>query len=168
MERDVVLADIRQQVAAGAEHITFGDPDFFNGVGHAMPLVEALHREFPELTYDVTIKVEHLRKNPDCCCSVRETGCLFVVERSNRWTTRILEKLEKEHTREDFFGVAGMFRQVGITLQPTFVPFTPWTTFDNYWDLLKCCGDWDLATEVAPIQLAIRLLITAGSRLLRD
>jgi hypothetical protein len=30
VQRDVVLADIRQQVAMGAEHITFGDPDFFN------------------------------------------------------------------------------------------------------------------------------------------
>ena len=63
VDREVVLADIRQQVTAGAQHITFGDPDFFNGVGHAVPLVEALHREFPQLTYDVTIKVEHLREN---------------------------------------------------------------------------------------------------------
>ncbi len=79
VERDVVLADIRQQVAGGAEHITFGDPDFFNGVGHAMPLVEALHREFPALTYDATIKVEHLLKHPDCVAKLRETGCLFVT-----------------------------------------------------------------------------------------
>ena len=28
VQRDVVLEDIRQQVAAGAEHMTFGDPDF--------------------------------------------------------------------------------------------------------------------------------------------
>ena len=33
VDRDVVLEDIRQQVAAGAQHITFGDPDFFNGTG---------------------------------------------------------------------------------------------------------------------------------------
>ncbi|HEU0038844.1 MAG TPA: CUAEP/CCAEP-tail radical SAM protein, partial [Verrucomicrobiae bacterium] len=42
VEREVLLEDIRQQVVAGAQHITFGDPDFFNGVGHAMGLVEAL------------------------------------------------------------------------------------------------------------------------------
>ena len=57
VQRDVVLADIRQQVAMGAEHITFGDPDFFNGPGHAMALVDALHAEFPGLTYDATIKI---------------------------------------------------------------------------------------------------------------
>ncbi len=165
VDREVVLADVRQQVAAGAQHITFGDPDFFNGVGHAVPLVEALHREFPELTYDVTIKVEHLRKNLELLQVLRDTGCLFVVSAVESLDDGILEKLEKGHTREDFFGVAGECRRVGITLQPTFVPFTPWTTFDNYLDLLKQLRRLGLATAVAPIQLAIRLLVTAGSRL---
>ncbi|MGH9814346.1 MAG: CUAEP/CCAEP-tail radical SAM (seleno)protein, partial [Candidatus Acidiferrales bacterium] len=63
--REVVLADVRQQVSAGAEHITFGDPDFFNGPGHALEIVRALHRAFPALTYDVTIKVEHLLKHSE-------------------------------------------------------------------------------------------------------
>ncbi len=75
VDREVVLADIRQQVAAGGGHITFGDPDFFNGVGHAIPLVEALHREFPELTYDATIKVEHLLKNAQLLPTLRATRC---------------------------------------------------------------------------------------------
>ena len=44
VDRDIVLEDIRRQVEAGAEHITFGDPDFFNGPGHAIPLVEEFHR----------------------------------------------------------------------------------------------------------------------------
>ena len=35
VQADAVLGDIRNQVAAGAQHITFGDPDFFNGPTHA-------------------------------------------------------------------------------------------------------------------------------------
>ena len=62
---DVVLADIDQQVASGAEHITFGDPDFFNGPTHARRIVEALHARHPRVTYDVTIKVEHLLRHRD-------------------------------------------------------------------------------------------------------
>ena len=65
VQAEVVLEDIRRQVGAGAEHITFGDPDFFNGPTHAIRIVEALHREFPELTYDATIKIEHLLKHRD-------------------------------------------------------------------------------------------------------
>ncbi|MEQ1474049.1 MAG: hypothetical protein ABLQ96_09510, partial [Candidatus Acidiferrum sp.] len=55
--REIVMEDVRRQVAAGAQHISFGDPDFFNGIGHAIPLVEEFHREFPDVTYDVTIKI---------------------------------------------------------------------------------------------------------------
>lgn len=166
VDREVVLSDIRQQVKAGAQHITFGDPDFFNGVGHAVPLVEALHREFPELTYDVTIKVEHLRENTELLKTLRDTGCLFIVSAVESLDDRILEKLQKGHTREDFFNVVEESRRAGIALQPTFVPFTPWTTFENYLDLLKQLQRLELIGAVAPIQLAIRLLVTAGSRLL--
>jgi radical SAM superfamily enzyme YgiQ (UPF0313 family) len=166
VDREVVLADIRQQVKAGAQHITFGDPDFFNGVGHAVPLVEAVHREFPGLSYDVTIKVEHLRKNPELLKTLRDTGCLFIVSAVESLDDSILEKLQKGHSREDFFGVVEKCRQVGIALQPTFVPFTPWTTFENYLDLLVQLRRLELIGAVPPIQLAIRLLVTAGSRLL--
>src|SRR5207245_2335594 len=50
--RHVVLADIRQQVEAGASHITFGDPDFLNGPGHALAVARALHAELPSVTLD--------------------------------------------------------------------------------------------------------------------
>jgi radical SAM superfamily enzyme YgiQ (UPF0313 family) len=166
VDREVVLSDIRQQVKAGAQHITFGDPDFFNGVGHAVPLVESLHREFPELTYDVTIKVEHLRENTELLKTLRNTGCLFIISAVESLDDRILEKLQKGHTRVDFFGVVEECRRAGIALQPTFVPFTPWTTFENYLDLLEQLRRLELIGAVAPIQLAIRLLVTAGSRLL--
>lgn len=166
VERDVVLADIRQQVAAGAQHITFGDPDFFNGVGHAIPIVEALHREFPQLTYDATIKVQHLLKHEKLLPVLRGTGCLFVISAVESLDNFILEKLEKHHTREDFFAVVKICRRADITLQPTFVSFTPWTTFENYLDLFEQISRLDLVESVAPIQLAIRLLIPPGSRLL--
>ena len=79
VQREIVLADIRQQVAAGAEHITFGDPDFFNGIGHALPLVKALHEEFPQLSYDVTIKIEHLLYHVSSLPLLKQTGCVMVT-----------------------------------------------------------------------------------------
>jgi radical SAM superfamily enzyme YgiQ (UPF0313 family) len=166
VDREVVMADIRQQVASGAQHITFGDADFFNGVGHAMPLVEELHREFPRLTYDATIKVEHLLQNLELLPALRTTGCLFVVTAVESLDDTILEKLQKDHTRADFFRVVEECRRADLTLQPTFVPFTPWTTFENYLDLFEELRRLDLVAAVAPVQLAIRLLIPEGSRLM--
>jgi len=112
VERDVVLADVRQQVGAGAQHISFGDPDFFNGIRHAMELVEGFHAEFPGVTYDVTIKIEHLRKYEQHLARLRDTGCLFVISAVESVDDRILERLDKGHTREDFLYVARKFRDM--------------------------------------------------------
>jgi radical SAM superfamily enzyme YgiQ (UPF0313 family) len=166
VSRDVVLEDMRRQVAAGAQHITFGDPDFFNGIGHAMSIVQALHEEFPELTYDVTIKVEHLRQHERQLSKLRDTGCLFVTSAVESLDNEVLAKLDKGHTCADFLHVVQKFREGGLVLQPTFVPFTPWTTMESYLNLLRTVRENDLVENVAPIQLAIRLLIPAGSRLL--
>ena len=166
VDRDVVLADIRQQVAAGAQHITFGDPDFFNGIGHAIPLVDALHNEFPQITYDATIKIEHLLKYSEFLPVLRQTGCLFVTSAVESVDDLVLEKLDKHHTRADFLDVVRRFQKIGLTLQPTFLPFTPWTSLESYLELLEVLRKNGLVENVAPIQLAIRLLIPAGSRLL--
>jgi radical SAM superfamily enzyme YgiQ (UPF0313 family) len=163
---NVVLADVRQQVAAGAQHITFGDPDFFNGPRHAIRIVQALHREFAAVTYDVTIKIEHLLLHADLLPVLRDTGCAFVVTAAESVDDRILERLAKGHTRADFLAVVSHCREIGLPLQPTFVPFTPWTSLEGYCELLHVLSDEGLAAQVPAIQLAIRLLIPAGSLLL--
>ena len=166
VQAEVVLADIRQQVDAGAEHITFGDPDFFNGPGHALGIVEALHKEFPQLTYDVTIKIEHLLKLSQHLPTLRATGCLFVTSAVESVDDAVLARLAKDHTRADFLEVVQRFRAIGLVLAPTFVPFTPWTTLEGYLELLNVIAELELVDNVAPIQLAIRLLIPSGSKLL--
>ena len=125
VQPEVVLADIRQQVAAGAEHITFGDPDFFNGPGHAMRIVEALSREWPGLTYDATIKIEHLLEHRDLLPRLRSTGCLFVTSAVESLDDQILEKLAKGHTRSDFVEALALTRAAGLPLAPYVHPVHP-------------------------------------------
>lgn len=164
--REIVLEDIRRQVAAGAEHISFGDPDFFNGIGHAIPLMEEFRREFPGVSYDATIKIEHLRKYEQLLPKLKETGCLFVISAVESVDDAVLGALEKGHTLEDFLHVVSTFRALDMTLHPTFVPFSPWTTLEGYVDLLRAIYEQGLTENVAPIQLGIRLLIPEGSRML--
>lgn len=166
VQREVVLADIRQQVAAGAEHITFGDPDFFNGPGHAVPLVKALHAEFPGLTYDVTIKVEHLLKHAGYLPTLKETGCLFITSAVESFDERILAIFDKRHIREDFVTALNLCHRSDLLLVPTFVAFTPWTTLAGYRAFLAELVRLGLVDQVSPIQCAIRLLIPPGSKLL--
>ena len=161
-----VIADIRAQVEAGARHITFGDPDFFNGIGHATAVLEAFAREAPGISYDVTIKVEHLVKSAHLLPLLRDTGCAFVTTAVESIDNAVLALLEKGHTQFDFERVVATFRDLDLALSPTFVPFTPWTTLESYGELLRTIDRLELVDSVAPIQLAIRLLVTEGSRLL--
>jgi hypothetical protein len=166
VQRDIVMADVRQQVSSGAQHITFGDPDFLNGPAHALAIVESFHHEFPLVSYDVTIKVEHLRNHPEALPVLARTGCLFITSAVESVDDGILGRLAKGHTRADFVEALALTRAHGLTLVPTFVAFTPWTTRELYLDLLRVIRDLDLIDSVAPIQLAIRLLVPAGSKLL--
>ncbi len=166
VQPEVVIEDIRRQLAAGAEHITFGDPDFFNGPGHAVKIAEALHREWPALTYDATIKIEHLLNHRDLLAVLKNTGCLFVTTAVESLDDHVLEKLAKGHTRRDFLEALELTRAAGVPLAPTFIPFTPWTTLDSYRAFVRELAALDLADQVASIQLAIRLLLPEGSLLL--
>jgi radical SAM superfamily enzyme YgiQ (UPF0313 family) len=163
---DVVLADIRAQVAAGAQHITFGDPDFFNGPTHALAIVDAVAREFPGVTYDVTIKVEHLRQQAAALPRLRDTGCAFVTSAVESFDDEVLGQLEKGHIHADFVEVVGACQSIGLALSPTFVAFTPWTTLDGYVGQLREIERLGLVPAIAPIHYAIRLLIPQGSRML--
>lgn len=166
VQRPVVLADIDAQVASGAQHITFGDPDFFNGPAHALAVIRELHERFPAVSYDVTIKIEHLIKHAASLPVLKDTGCLFVTSAVESVNDRILDYFDKRHTRDEFIEVVRLFRETGLGLNPTFVTFTPWTTQEIYLDLLRLIAELGLVENVAPIQYAIRLLIPDGSRLL--
>ena len=162
---DVVLADVAQQVAAGARHISFGDPDFLNGPTHALRVVRALHDAFPQVTYDVTVKIEHIVRYPGHIERLAETGCLFLISAVESIDDRILERLAKGHTARDFERAVAIARAAGLHLTPTFVPFTPWTTIEGYRALLKRLVELRLVESVPAVQLSIRLLVPAGSHL---
>jgi radical SAM superfamily enzyme YgiQ (UPF0313 family) len=166
VDADVVLADVRAQVEQGARHITFGDPDFFNGIGHARRIVERMSKEMAGITYDVTIKIEHLLRHADHLALLHDTGCAFVTSAVESVDDEVLAKLEKGHTRADFERAAGLMWRASVPLVPTFVAFTPWTTMSAYVDLLEVIDSLDLVDHVPPVQWSIRLLIPAGSRLL--
>jgi radical SAM superfamily enzyme YgiQ (UPF0313 family) len=163
---DVLLEDIRGLVAAGARHITFGDPDFLNGPKHSLRLVRAMHQEFPQLTFDCTVKVEHIIKHKQLFTEFAELGCIFVVSAVESLSDRVLAQLEKGHTREDVFAALEILRQAGIALRPSLVSFTPWTTLDDFIEVFEFIEAENLIDAIDPVQFSIRLLVPPGSVLL--
>lgn len=165
---EVVLADVRQLVEAGATHVTFGDPDFLNGPRHALAVARAVHAEFPALTFDVTAKVEHLLRERRCLPELAALGCLFVVSAVESLSDTVLGHLDKGHTRADVIEALHAVRAAGIALRPTWVAFTPWTTLEDYREMLDFVEREGLIDHVDPVQFAIRLLVPPGSLLLES
>jgi hypothetical protein len=164
---DVVMEDIRQQVKEGATHISFGDPDFFNGPTHGLRLARALHEAFPRVTFDATIKIQHLIDHRELLPELRASGCLFITSAVEAVDDDILRLLDKNHTSRDFDRAVALTREAGIALAPTFVSFTPWTTLEGYIALLERLVELQLVESVPPVQLTIRLLVPEGSWLLK-
>ena len=162
---NVVIADIAQQVAVGAQHISFGDPDFLNGPTHALRVARALHDAFPQITYDATVKIEHIVRYPGHIETLAETGCLFLISAVESIDDGILARLAKGHTAQDFERAVAITRAAGLHLTPTFVPFTPWTTLEGYRALLERLTELRLVESVPAVQLSIRLLVPAGSHM---
>jgi radical SAM superfamily enzyme YgiQ (UPF0313 family) len=121
-----VMADVRNLVAEGAQHISFGDPDFLNGPTHARRIAKAFHHEFPGVTFDFTAKVEHLLEHKSLVRELKELGCLFVVSAIESVSEATLAALQKGHTTGDVVDVIRFFDEIGLALRPTLVPFTPW------------------------------------------
>jgi radical SAM superfamily enzyme YgiQ (UPF0313 family) len=166
--RGVVLEDVRRQVAAGARHVTFGDPDFLNGPGHSMAILRALHAELPDVTFDVTIKIEHILERRSLFSELAALGCAFVVSAVESLDAEVLRHLKKGHTRADVEEALGILDAAAIPLRPTFVAFTPWTTPRAYLDVLDFIAEHDLFDHIDPVQYSIRLLVPPGSALLTD
>ena len=165
---DDVLADIEQQVGAGARHATFGDPDFLNGVHHSLRVVRSMHERWPDLTWDCTTKVEHIIRHEDLWGELAELGCLFVVSAFESTNDEMLERLDKAHTVDDAARAVALLRRHGIEVRPSWLPFTPWTTLTDIQQLLEFVAEHDLIENVDPVQYTIRLLLPPGSLLLGD
>ena len=161
-----VTGDIRQQVEAGAGHISFVDPDFLNGPGHALKVTEWLHRTYPAVTFDFTAKVEHLLGRARHLAALKTHGAAFVVSAFEAVSNDILERLDKGHTVQDMERVLTVLAELNLPVHPTWLPFTPL----DFTPGLPGHAGLDRGTRSgerrAAVQLALRLLIPPHSRLL--
>lgn len=163
VEREEVLADLGQQIEAGARHVSFADPDFFNGPTHALKLVRALHARWPALTFDATIKIEHLLAHRELLPELAANGGLFLTSALESLSDEVLRALDKGHTAAEAPLAVKLVREAGLELKPTLLPYTPWTKAGDLLDLFDFVEDQDLLAHLEPVQFTLRLLLPPGS-----
>lgn len=160
-----VQADIDQLVAMGAEHITFADADFLNAPVYSMSLLRSAHARHPRLSFDITVKVEHILKHRGLWPEMADLGVLFVVSAFESVDNRTLDILDKGHSVADMAESVRVLRSSDIHIRPTWLPFLPWTTPGDVAGILAFVDDNNLAAALDPVQLAIKVLIPEGSLL---
>ncbi len=163
--QDLVVGDIDQLVRLGAEHITFSDADFLNAPAYSMDVLRAAHQRHPMLTYDVTVKVEHILQHRGLWPEMAELGVLFVVSAFESVDDRTLQILDKGHSIDDMVEAIQVIRSAGIHIRPTWLPFLPWTTPADIAGIFGFLDEHDLGSALDPVQLAIKVLVPEGSLL---
>src|SRR5204862_304025 len=148
--------------------ITFRAPAFRNGRGDALAAARQLHAGLPSVTFDFTAKVDHLLKQRARLPDLADLGCAFIITAAESLSDTVLANLAKGHTRADILAALHAVRAAGIALRPTWVPFTPWTTLDDYRELLHFVEAHALIDAIDPVQFSIRLLVPPGSLLLES
>jgi len=166
--RETVLADIEQQLERGARHVSFGDPDFLNGPTHALRLARELHDRWPQVSFDATIKIEHLLQHRALLPELVRCGLIFITSAVETLSDRVLGELHKGHTAADVPLALRAVREAGAELRPTLLPYTPWTRLEDLPALFEFALEHDLLDAIDPIQYTLRLLLPPGSLLLDD
>ena len=125
----------------------------------------ALHERHPELTFDLTVKVEHILKHRQMLGEFAALGVVFIVSAFESTNDEVLEILDKGHTAEEMVTAVELVRSHGIELRPTWLPFTPWTSIGDMVDLFDFLAIHDLFGSIDPVQATIRLLVPHSSLL---
>jgi hypothetical protein len=130
-----------------------------------LDLLREAHSAHPDLTFDVTVKVEHILAHESLWPEMASLGVLLVVSAFESTDDATLEILDKNHTAVDMARAVTVLRSADIHIRPTWLPFVPWTKLQDLVDLVGFLDQNRLWSATDPVQLAIKLLIPEGSLL---
>src|SRR5207253_9597643 len=125
-----------------------------------------LHERWPEVTFDATIKIEHLLQHRAVVSDLARCGLMFVTSAVESLNDDVLRRLDKGHTAADVPVALRIVRDAGAELRPTFLPYTPWTTLRDVPALFEFALEHDLVDAIDPVQYTLRLLLPPGSLLI--
>ncbi|MFB4212861.1 RCCLKC-tail radical SAM protein [Shouchella sp. 1P09AA] len=165
---DIVINDVRNLVEDGMTHLTFVDADFFNAKYHGIKIIRALNKEFPNLTYDFTTRVDHILENKETLVELRNLGVKFITSALEFPSEQVLDEVAKETSVTDIEDAIWYLKDIGIKLNPTFIMFNPWTSLDDLTHFRSFVDKNDLNQYIDPIQYETRLYLYKGSPLLNQ
>jgi radical SAM superfamily enzyme YgiQ (UPF0313 family) len=165
---EVVLEDVANLVRLGMTHLTFQDAEFINAKHHGLRIMRKLHALYPELTYDITTRIDHILENVDAIKEMGELGLKFITSALEFPTDRVLNAVLKEFGTDEIEAAIAVCRDSKVTLNPTFVLFNPWTSLEDLIGFDQFVTRNRLEDQIDPIQYETRLHLYKGSPLLSE
>jgi len=92
----------------------------------------------------------------------------FVISAFESTSEKVLLALDKGHSVTDLDDALNVLEQAKLPVQPTWVPFNPWASLDDYLDFLNWIRERKLIASIPPVQYSIRLLLPPKSKLLHE
>jgi radical SAM superfamily enzyme YgiQ (UPF0313 family) len=164
----VVLADIAQVAKLGATHVCFADAEFLNAPAHALRIVSQMHEAFPDMTFDFTTRADLIAEDPGRIDQIVSCGGKFVTTAFEFPKQEVLNAINKQFTVKTLKRALEVCRTAGLGINPTFLLFNPWISFEDLESFSQFLLENNLENEVDPIQLQTRLWLYKGSPLLRS
>ena len=118
------------------------------------------------MTFDATIKVEHILERRNLFPELADLGCVFVVSAVESLSEDVLRHLKKGHTRRMLSRLSPFSTAPVFPCDQLWLPSLPGLPREITWSMLSFVAEHDLVEHIDPIQYSIRLLIPPGSALL--
>lgn len=163
---EIVLADIAQVVKMGAKHITFIDADFFSTGKRGITIIERMHMLFPDLTFDLTMRLDDAIRYREYFPDLKQWGCVEVTTAIEFPVETVLNEIEKKISLADIEEGIQILQKANIEINPTFITFNPWVTMAQIEGLDEFLKDLKLGSTLKLEQAITRLLLFKGSPLL--
>lgn len=165
-QADAVVEDARALAEEGVRHFTFIDAEFFNSRKLGIEVVERIVREVPGATFEMTTRIDHILDYTEELTRLVSLGLRRVTSALEFPSDRLLRIFDKGIDVADMRRAIAEAGRLGFELNPTFIPFTPWVTFDDLLTFEDFLVETDLAKITDPTVLQTRLLLFKGSPLL--
>ena len=165
-EVEAVVADALRLADEGVRHFCFIDAEFFNSRTIGPEIIKRIAAEVRPCTFELTTRVDHLLTHTAELERLVALGLRRVTSALEFPSDRVLRIFDKGITVQDMRAAIAAARQLGITLNPTFIPFNPWVEYDELLRFEDFLVETDLARVADPTVLQTRLLLYKGSPLL--
>lgn len=165
-ESSVVIADAQQLAEQGIRHFCFVDAEFFNSRTLGVRTIQRIADEFGPCTFEITTRVDHIIANAELLEELAKVGLCRVTSALEFPSDNVLRVFDKGIDVAAMRRAISTAKRIGLELNPTFIPFTPWVTYEELMGFEDFLVETELARVVHPTALQTRLLLYKGSPLL--